>query len=252
MNTRRSVLKTIALATGSTAIGHGLLRAQAPSNSTAAPSPVPAPNTDSEGVFKLPPLGYDYDALEPFIDAETMKLHHDKHHATYVSKLNQAIAKAPDFERQTVEQLLASLEKLPETIRNDVRNHGGGHSNHTLFWQLLRKQEKAAPSSELAKAIDKAFGSFSAFEDKFTETSMKLFGSGWVWLAWIPAAKKLEIQPTPNQDSPIMTGAVPLMGIDLWEHAYYLKHQNRRADYIKAFTQLINWGFVSERFSKLG
>lgn len=242
MITRRHALKTIAIGSGAAALGASVIFGQA-----AAPATTPAP--EAEGVFKLPPLGYDYDALEPFIDAETMKIHHDKHHAAYVSKLNQALAKAPGMEKQSIEEILANIDKLPEELRKDVRNHGGGHANHTIFWQILKKNEKGMPTGELAKAITKTFGSFQKFQEQFADASMKVFGSGWVWLVW--RAKKLELQSTPNQDSPLMTAGTPLLGIDLWEHAYYLKHQNRRAEYVQAFTQVINWDLISERHSKL-
>jgi len=227
MTTRRAALKTIALTTGALTLGSRLLHAQAPAE-------VPA-------VFKLPPLGYDYDALEPFIDAETMKIHHDKHHDAYVSKLNQAIAGAPGFESKPIEEILANLDAVPEAVRKDIRNHGGGHANHALFWQTLKKSEKGKPAGELAKAIDTAFGSFAKFQDDFGTAATKVFGSGWVWLVW--KGKKLTIESTPNQDSPYSTGGRPLLGIDVWEHAYYLKHQNRRADYVKTSLEITAWTY---------
>ena len=235
MTTRRDALKTIALTTGALTLGSHLLRAQAPA------AEVPA-------VFKLPPLGYDYDALEPFIDAETMKIHHDKHHAAYVSKLNQAIAGAPGFESKPIEEILANLDTVPEAVRKDIRNQGGGHANHSLFWQTLKKNENGKPAGELAKAIDNSFGGFAKFQDAFGTAATKVFGSGWAWLVW--KDKKLTIESAPNQDSPYSTGGVPLLGLDVWEHAYYLKYQNRRADYIKAFQNVVNWDFLSERFAK--
>ena len=235
MTTRRDALKTIALTTGALTLGSQLLRAQAPA-------------TEAPAVFKLPPLGYDYDALEPFIDTETMKIHHDKHHAAYVSKLNQAIAGAPGFESKPIEEILAKLDTVPEAVRKDIRNQGGGHANHSLFWQTLKKNENGKPAGELAKAIDNGFGGFAKFQDDFATVATKVFGSGWAWLVWKNG--KLTIESTPNQDSPYSTGGVPLLGIDVWEHAYYLKYQNRRADYIKAFQNVVNWDFVSERFAK--
>ena len=231
MTTRRKAIQTIALATGAAAIG---ARAQT------------APAAPAE-VFKLPPLGYDYDALEPHIDAETMKIHHDKHHAAYVSKLNSAVATAPGFEKKSIEEILKNLDAAPEAARKDLRNQGGGHYNHTLFWQSLKKSEGGKPAGELAKAIDQSFGSLTKWQDQFGEAAMKVFGSGWAWLVW--RDKKLVIESTPNQDSPLITGAMPLLGIDLWEHAYYLKYQNKRADYVKAFQNVINWDFVSARFA---
>ncbi len=237
MITRRDALKNLALTTGALALSSNLAAAQAP----AAPA--------AEGVFKLPPLGYDYNALEPFIDAETMKIHHDKHHAAYVSRLNQAIAGAPGFEKKTIEEILTDLDAVPETVRKDVRNHGGGHANHSLFWQTLKKNENGRPAGELAKAIDTAFGSLEKFQEAFATAGTKVFGSGWAWLVW--KDKKLVIESAPNQDSPYSSGGVPLLGLDVWEHAYYLKYQNRRPEYIKAFQSVINWDFVSERYSKL-
>ncbi|MHA3774347.1 superoxide dismutase [Verrucomicrobiota bacterium sgz303538] len=238
MITRRSALKTLALSTGAVALGSTLYAQQ----TTVAPA-------EAEGVFKLPPLGYDYDALEPFIDAETMKLHHDKHHASYVSKLNQAVAKAPGLEKRSIEDLLANLDTVPEEIRIDIRNQGGGHANHSLLWQTLKKNEKGAPQGELANAINAAFGSFDDFQDQWVDAATKVFGSGWAWLVWKDG--KLAIESTANQDSPLLTRSTPLVGIDVWEHAYYLKYQNRRTEYIKAFQNVINWEFVSERFGNI-
>lgn len=240
MISRRTALKTLAFSTGAVA----LAPAVAQQLGTAPAVPV-----ETEGVFKLPPLAYDYDALEPFIDAATMKLHHDKHHAAYVAKLNQVIAKAPGFEKKTIEEILANLASVPEEIRDEVQNQGGGHANHSLLWQTLKKNEKSAPSGALAQAIDGAFGSFDQFQGQLSDAAAKVFGSGWAWLVWKDG--KLAIQSTVNQDSPLLTGATPLLGIDVWEHAYYLKYQNRRAEYIKAFQSVINWEFVGERFSKL-
>lgn len=236
MFTRRHALRTLALSSSAIALTTPALRAQAPA---AAP----------EGVFKLPPLGYDYDALEPFIDAETMKLHHDKHHAAYVSKLNQAIASAPGFEKRSIEDILANLETVPEAVRKDVRNQGGGHANHALFWKTLKKNENGKPSGELAKAIDQAFGSFMKFQEQFNDAATKVFGSGWAWLALREG--KLAVESTPNQDSVLMNGGQPLLGVDVWEHAYYLKYQNRRPEYLKAFHHVVNWDFVAERYATL-
>jgi Fe-Mn family superoxide dismutase len=234
MTTRRDALKNLAFTTGALAIGSHFAFAQTP----AAPE---------EGAFKLPPLGYDYDALEPFIDAETMKLHHDKHHAAYVSKLNQAIASAPELGKKPIEEILAHLDAVPEAIRKDVRNQGGGHANHSLFWQTLKKNENGKPAGELAKAIDASFESFPKFQETFSAAATKVFGSGWAWLVW--KDKKLTIESSSNQDSPLSTGGYPLLGNDVWEHAYYLKYQNRRADYIRAFQNVINWDFVGARYS---
>ncbi len=237
MITRRTALKTLALSSGALAFATTLPAQQLGT----------AP-TEAEGVFKLPPLPYDYNALEPFIDAETMKIHHDKHHAAYVSKLNQALAKAPGFEKKSIEEILSNLEGVPEEIRTEVRNQGGGHANHTLFWETLKKNENGAPQGDLAKVIDETFGSFEAFKEQFGTTASKVFGSGWTWL--VLRDGKLVIENTANQDSPLMTGGTPLLGLDVWEHAYYLKYQNRRGDYIKAFQNVINWDVVSERVEK--
>ncbi len=237
MITRRHALKNIALTAGAIALTPHLASAQAPV--AAAP----------EGVFKLPPLGYDYDALEPFIDAETMKIHHSKHHAAYVSRLNQAVTAAPELGSKTIEEILINLSTVPEAVRTDVRNHGGGHANHSLFWQTLKKNENGKPTGELAKAIDTTFGSLEKFHEALAAAGSKVFGSGWAWL--ILKDKTLVIETTANQDSPYSSGSVPLLGLDVWEHAYYLKYQNRRPEYLKAFQSVINWDFVSERYSKM-
>ena len=233
MITRREALKNIALTTGAVAFAAPAFAAEPP---------------PAEGVFKLPPLGYDYDALEPYIDAETMKLHHDKHHAAYVSKLNAAIAEAPGLEKKTIREILTTLDSAPEKVRAALRNHGGGHANHTFFWRVLKKNENGKPAGELAAAIDKSFGSFAKFQDAFGAAALKVFGSGWTWL--VLREKALAIETSANQDTPISTGGIPLLGLDVWEHAYYLKYQNRRADYIKAFQNVIDWDFVSGRFAK--
>jgi len=241
MITRRHVLKNLAFATGSVALAPSLAHAQAPAAAPAAPA--------VEGVFKLPPLGYDYNALEPYIDADTMKIHHDKHHAAYVSKLNVAIASAPGLEKKSIEEILSNLDVVPEAVRTEIRNQGGGHANHSLFWQILKKNENGKPAGDLAKAIDGNFGSFDKFQDAFNAAAAKVFGSGWAWLVW--RGKKLSVESSANQDSPLSSGGVPLMGIDVWEHAYYLKYQNRRPDYIKAFQNVINWDFVADRYNQV-
>jgi Fe-Mn family superoxide dismutase len=231
MLSRRDALKTLALTTSAVAFGHSNSEAQ----------------TLGE-VHKLPPLGYDYDALEPFIDAETMKLHHDKHHAAYVAKLNQALEKEPSLATRPLEDLLRNLDSLPESVRMDIRNQGGGHYNHTLFWQLLRKKENNAPTGEIAKALEGGFGSVESFLEQIQTAGLKQFGSGWSWLVF--RAGKLSIETTPNQDCPLSTGGYPLLGLDVWEHAYYLKYQNRRAEYLKALVQILNWDFIGERFKQ--
>ena len=203
-----------------------------------------------EGFFKLPELGYAYDALEPYIDSQTMQLHYTKHHQTYVNKLNKALASAPEWDQTSVEDLLRQLDKIPESIRQEIKNQGGGHANHTLLWKVLHPGGSKQPEGKLAKAMDKTFGNFSQFQEKFQTQAEKLFGSGWVWLS-LNEQKQLQLESLPNQDSVLLYHRSPLMGIDVWEHAYYLKYQNRRPDYIKAFAQVINWSFVSQRYEKL-
>jgi Fe-Mn family superoxide dismutase len=201
------------------------------------------------GPYTLPPLPYPVDALEPHIDAKTMEIHHGKHHAAYVNNLNKALADFPEFGKKSIEDLVADQNTLPEKVRTAVRNNGGGHLNHSLFWQLMKKDGGGEPQGELAKAIDATFGSFSGFKDKFTEASTKVFGSGWAWL--VLSGKALKIESLPNQDAPLATGLQPILGLDVWEHAYYLKYQNRRPEYIAAWFKVINWDFASERFNKL-
>ena len=207
----------------------------------------PAP----QGPFALPPLPYPYDALEPYIDAQTMQIHHSRHHAAYVDNLNRALAQHPELGKRSVEELLRDLDALPPDIRTAVRNHGGGHANHTLFWQAMSKDGARRPLGELAKAIDVRFGSFGAFQEQLTRAATGVFGSGWAWLA-AGQNRQLEVMTTPNQDTPLSAGHTPLLLIDVWEHAYYLKHQNRRAEYVTAFHNVINWEAASERFSRLG
>jgi Fe-Mn family superoxide dismutase len=239
MMTRRQAIKTTALASAALATLPGAI---AQTNSA-------APAAAASGPFTLPPLPYAYDALEPFIDAETMHIHHDKHHAAYVANLNKAIGETPIFGSLAIESLLQNLNSLPEKIRTAVRNNGGGHYNHSLFWQMMKKNGGGEPTGDLAKAIDADFGSFSNFKTQFTEAATKVFGSGWAWL--VLDGKQLKIEPTPNQDTPLSTGKTPLLGLDVWEHAYYLKYQNKRADYIAAWFNVVNWDFVSDRYTKL-
>jgi Fe-Mn family superoxide dismutase len=201
--------------------------------------------------FTLPKLPYAYDALEPYIDARTMEIHHDKHHQAYVDNLNKAVAGDPALAALTVEQLLRRIDSLPAPLRTPVRNQGGGHANHSLFWETLAPSSKSGkPGTKLSMALDKAFGGFTAFQDKLRTTALAVFGSGWAWLSVSPGGE-LVIEPLPNQDSPILTGKRPLLGLDVWEHAYYLKYQNRRADYLAAILQVINWDYVSHRYEEL-
>jgi superoxide dismutase, Fe-Mn family len=207
-----------------------------------------APPAPAAGPFTLPPLPYSYDALEPSFDAETMHLHHDKHHQAYVNNLNAAVAGHAELAGKTVNDLISNLNALPESIRTAVRNNGGGHANHSFWWPTLGKGG-TAPKGELAKAIDAKFGSLDAFQGKLTAAAMSVFGSGWAWLVKLPDGT-VAIETSPNQDSPLALGNMPVLGVDVWEHAYYLKYQNRRADYVKAFFQVLNWDYVSGEFAR--
>ncbi len=200
-------------------------------------------------VYELPELGYAYDSLEPYIDETTMRIHHDKHHATYVKKLNEALEGHEELQKKPIYILMKDLNSIPEEIRTAVRNHGGGHLNHTMFWTLLKKNVK--PTGEILTAIKKDFGGFEQFQEQFKKAALGQFGSGWAWLIFNPANKKLEIVNLPNQDSPLSTGKIPLMCIDVWEHAYYLKYQNKRDEYVDNFFNVINWKVVNEYFLKL-
>lgn len=245
MMTRRQAIKTTALATASIAAATG----------ATAQSVI---DRRFQPLFKLPPLPYAFDALEPHIDARTMEIHHDKHHAAYVANLNKAIAQVPDFysaikdkglTENSGEGLLKDLNSVPEKIRTAVRNNGGGHYNHSLFWQMMKKDGGGEPKGELADAINKHFGSFNGFKDQLTKAALGQFGSGWAWLTLDSGA--LKIEGSPNQDNPISLGRPVLLGIDVWEHAYYLKYQNKRADYIAAWFNVLDWDFVGERYAKL-
>ncbi|MEA2508487.1 MAG: superoxide dismutase, Fe-Mn family [Actinomycetota bacterium] len=195
--------------------------------------------------YQLPDLPYDYSALEPHIDARTMEIHHTKHHKTYVDKLNAAIDGHSDLEYDNVDDLLKNFDKVPEDIKGAVRNHGGGHSNHSLFWTIMGPDGGGEPSGNVASAIDDAFGSFKEFRDKFGAAATNQFGSGWAWL--VSDGGKLDVNSLPNQDSPLMSGKTPILGLDVWEHAYYLKYQNKRPDYIEAWWNTINWSGVERR-----
>jgi Fe-Mn family superoxide dismutase len=196
----------------------------------------------------LPQLPYAFNALEPHIDAQTMEIHHDKHHAAYVTKLNEALTKAPELAELTIEELLVQLDKVPEEVRTAVRNNGGGHYNHTMFWESMSAQGGGEPTGKLGEAITKAFGSYTAFQEQFAAAGVGRFGSGWAWLV-VTTEGALKIVSTPNQDNPIMEGSdLPLLGLDVWEHAYYLKYQNRRPDYITAWWSVVDWSVVAKRF----
>jgi Fe-Mn family superoxide dismutase len=214
-----------------------------PTGQAAAVPAAPPP-----GPFKLPALPYAYEALEPSFDAETMHLHHDKHHQAYVNNLNAAVVAHPELAGKSLDELVIGWASLPEAARTAVRNNGGGHWNHSFWWPTLGKGG-AAPSGELAKAIDAKFGSLSAFEDKLTAAALSVFGSGWAWLVKMPDGT-VAIETTPNQDCPLTAGHKPVLGVDVWEHAYYLRYNNRRPDYVKAFYKVVNWDFVSGQFAQ--
>jgi len=197
---------------------------------------------------QLPELPYPYDALEPHIDARTMELHHSKHHQAYVNKLNDALSKVPELESKPLEDLLRDLNSVPEQVRTAVRNNGGGHFNHSLFWTVMGPGCGGTPEGELAAAIQDAFGSFDSFKEQFSTTAAGVFGSGWAWLCVDPKTKGLLIKPSANQDTPLSEGLTPILALDVWEHAYYLKYQNRRPEYISAWWNVVNWSEVAKRF----
>jgi superoxide dismutase, Fe-Mn family len=197
--------------------------------------------------FTLPPLGYDYGALEPHIDARTMEIHHTKHHQTYVTNLNAAVEKTPELQGKSLEWLLQNLAAVPEAVRNAVRNNGGGHWNHSFFWQIIGPKAGGDPSGSVASAITSSFGDFAKLKEQVNAAGLARFGSGW---AWVVADKggKLSIESSPNQDTPFSEKKTPILGVDVWEHAYYLKYQNRRADYLAAWWNVVNWAEVTKRF----
>jgi len=199
--------------------------------------------------FELPPLPYEYNALEPSIDEETMRIHHDKHHGAYVTNLNKAVA-GTEFENMSIEELVQNLDKVPEDKRTAVRNNGGGHINHSMFWVIMGPNGGGQPTGALADAINKQFGSFDAFKEQVNQAGATRFGSGWAWLVVDPSGK-LSVLSTPNQDNPLMDGkGTPILGVDVWEHAYYLKYQNKRPDYLNAWWNTVNWGAVADRYLK--
>lgn len=199
--------------------------------------------------FELPPLPYNFGDLEPHVDAMTMEIHHDKHHATYVNNLNKALEGAPEFQNMSIEDLLAALDRLPDSIRTAVRNNGGGHANHTMFWQIMSPNSGGEPTGELAEAINRTFGSMDAFKDQFKAKAVGQFGSGWAWLVAAPDGT-LTLESTPNQDTPLMQGRKPILGVDVWEHAYYLKYQNKRPDYVTGWFNTVNWNEVARRYAE--
>ncbi len=239
--TRRGVLRLSCSALAATLLNNRLMA------QSSAPAPSPAAPT---GPYKLPPLPYPYEALEPHIDAETMRIHHDKHHQAYITNANKLLADLPELAALSPEDLLAHLDRAPEAVRAGLQNNVGGHVNHSLFWLMMSPKGGGEPGGKLAAAIQAAFGSFEAFKAKFSEAAMKRFGSGWAWL--VVKDGQLAIVSTPNQDPPLLQGQTALLGLDVWEHAYYLKYQNRRADYVSAWWNVVNWPFVEEQFAKAG
>ena len=241
---RRSALKGLGLTAGLVATGRAF-EIKTWSQTT------PALTAASAGVpFTLPPLPYSYDALEPYIDATTMHLHHDKHHASYVDKLNAAVGGHPDLADKKVEDLIANLSAIPEDLRTAIRNQGGGHANHSFWWLTLSANGGAAPKGELSKDIDGSFGSFEKFQDQFSKAAGSVFGSGWAWLT-LSHEGMLKIETSANQDSPLSSGRMPILGLDVWEHAYYLKYQNRRPEYVSAFFHIVNWEFVRGHYAEV-
>jgi Fe-Mn family superoxide dismutase len=244
MMDRRTALKHLGGVASTLLLTDSLSGQTLPAAQTVASAPPPT------SPFTLPPLPYAYDALEPYFDAETMHLHHDKHHQAYVNNLNIAVATHPELAGKTVDELIVNLSALPEPAPTAVRNNGGGHANHSFWWPTLGKPELAVgPTGELAKAIDLKFASLSAFQDKLTAAALSVFGSGWAWLVKLPDGT-VAIETTPNQDSPLTVGHKPVLGVDVWEHAYYLKYQNRRVEYVKAYYQVLNWDYVSGQFAQ--
>jgi Fe-Mn family superoxide dismutase len=199
--------------------------------------------------YSLPQLPYPYDALEPYIDKMTMEIHHTKHHQAYINNLNSALEKYPEFHNLELEEILKKLNQLPEEIRTAVRNNGGGHYNHSLFWEIMKPNGGGEPKGKLKEEIERNFGSFEEFKKLFSETAIKHFGSGWAWLVITPD-KKLKVYSILNQDNPLMNGDIPIMGLDVWEHAYYLKYQNRRAEYVEAWWHVVNWDKIEENLIK--
>jgi superoxide dismutase, Fe-Mn family len=239
--------ESLALGLGAAAAAFFGGRTSAFAQAPAAPAAPAAP----EGPFVLPPLPYANDALEPFIDAETMRIHHDKHHRAYVENANKLLAGVPALGGMSPEEVVLNLDKAPEDIRTGLLNNVGGHINHSLFWQMMAPGAGGPPTGPIAAALDKEFGSFQEFQKQFNEAAMKRFGSGWAWLVMTPEGK-LSVLSTPNQNPPVIEGRKPLLGLDVWEHAYYLKYQNRRADYATTWWNTVNWDFVNRLFAAAG
>jgi len=236
---RREALKT--LGAGAALLGMGMISTRALAvDSSPAAAPATAPLSQP---FSLPKLGYGYDALEPHIDAKTMEIHHTKHHQAYITNANKALADYPDLQKHSAEDIVKNIDSMPEKIRTTLRNNVGGHLNHSFFWTVIGPNAGGVPTGDLAAAINGAFGSVDAFKTQFTDAAMKRFGSGWAWLSMKDG--KLAVTSSANQDSPLTSGATPILGLDVWEHAYYLHYQNRRADYVTAFWNVVNWPMVA-------
>jgi Fe-Mn family superoxide dismutase len=223
-----------------------LLKSAGASAVTLALAPLTAWAADDKKGFTVPKLPYEFDALEPYIDAKTMEIHHDRHHKAYVDNLNKALAGNDELLGKPIDEILRNLKDVPEKIRAAVRNNGGGHANHSMFWEIMGPKKGGKPNGDLAKAIDDAFGSFDKFQQELSQTAISRFGSGWGWL--VVDQGKLKVLSTGNQDSPLSKGQTPILGIDVWEHAYYLKYQNKRPDYVKAWWNVANWDNVAERY----
>jgi superoxide dismutase, Fe-Mn family len=242
---RREALKT--LGAGAALLGLGMISTQAVAAEGAAPVTPPAAGPAAPQPFALPKLGYGFDALEPHIDARTMEIHYTKHHQAYITNANKALAGYPELQKLTAGEILKNLGTMPDKIRTTLGNNVGGHANHSFFWQVIGPGAGGAPTGELAGAITKKFGSFDQFKVSFTEAALKRFGSGWAWLSVKGGA--LTVHSEPNQDSPLCEGATPVLGLDVWEHAYYLHYQNRRADYVAAFWNVVNWSQAGANFA---
>jgi superoxide dismutase, Fe-Mn family len=244
---RRQALK--ALSAGAAMLALGSIQAQVPAETVKASGLTPPPKAPAPQPFVLPQVDFPYEALEPYIDARTMEIHHTKHHQAYIDAANRALAEFPKWQKLTAEELLKTLNTLPEQIRTAVRNQVGGHVNHSQFWDILAPRPQKKPGKNLGSAIEHYFGSFDSFKIRFVDTGMKRFGSGWVWLSQ-NVNSQLEVHSTPNQDSPLLTGMTPMIGIDVWEHAYYLHYQNRRLDYLEGVWNVLNWAEADARFDK--
>lgn len=241
---RRNFLFLLSATTGAAALG--TFSAAHAATSTAESSTKQA---RAKETFQLEPLPYAYNALEPHIDAATMRFHHDKHYATYIKNLNEAVNKYPQLQNKSAEELLRNINSVPQDVRTKVRNNGGGYVNHKMFWEIMGPNAGGIPTGPIADAINKTFGSFDAFKQQFNAAGAERFGSGWAWLV-LNKSGQLQIISTANQDSPVMDGLYPIMGNDVWEHAYYLKYQNRRADYLTAWWNVVNWSEVNKRFTQ--